>query len=379
MSENAKPLVDWLIEDCLPFWVGQGFNKSLGLFYEAIDETGEPDLAAHLRVRVQFRQIYSFSHASVLGWSCGGAEIAHFAWGRVVKTAAGGRPIDGFAHTLNPDASISDSRRDAYDHAFAVLAGSWLYRATGDENVRRDVQAILDFVDANMTDVGGALREGLPPSLPRRQNPQMHWFEAMLALHEAIGHPEALRRASRFRDLLITKLVDQSTGTLGEYFDDAWLPAAGARGNVVEPGHMAEWTWLLRRHEDLAGLGRDPMASRLLNAALRLRDPETGLLIDESDRLGRVVLGTRRSWLATELAKAWTVEAEAGRPGAAAEAQAALKILDERHLRRPFTAGWIDRLDERAKPLAGPVPASILYHVFVAVAEAHRVFSKITS
>jgi mannose-6-phosphate isomerase len=372
---STSSLVAWMRDVALPYWSVMR-APATGLFHECTDMAGRPDGTAALRVRVQFRQIYTLAHAAVLGWLPEGAAIAHEGWWRIRRAAAADDPAGGFAHVLAPDGTVRDPKRDSYDHAFAVLAASWLLKATGDRAIARDLDAILAFVDSRLTDPDGGLTEGVPASLPRRQNPQMHWFEAMLALGEAAGRADGLARAERTLHFMETRLYDPASGTIGEFFDDQWRPAAGSAGDSIEPGHLVEWTWLLRRHETLAGRSRGALASTLLASALRSRDPATGLLVEECDRSGAVRRGTRRSWLATELAKAWIAEAEAGRPGAAAEAEAALASLDRHHLRQPFEAGWNDRLDERAVPVAGPVPSSILYHVFVAVAEADRVLPR---
>jgi mannose-6-phosphate isomerase len=64
---------------------------------------------------------------------------------------------------------------------------------------------------------------------------------------------------------------------------------------------------------------------------------------------------------------------ELGAQGAAERAQAALATLDRYYLRQPIEAGWVDQLDQDSRPLPGPIPASTLYHIFVAVSEAARV------
>jgi mannose/cellobiose epimerase-like protein (N-acyl-D-glucosamine 2-epimerase family) len=231
---------------------------------------------------------------------------------------------------------------------------------------------VLGFVDAEMTAADGSLLEGVPPSLPRRQNPQMHWYEAMLALLEA-GVPGAGARATRHRALFEARLYHAATGTLGEYFTDDWAPAPGLEGTILEPGHQAEWVWLLRRHEALASLPRSPIADSLLAEATRWTVAESGLLVDEVLRGGGVHRGTCRTWLQTELAKAWLSEVEIGAAEAAEQARRALAGLDRYFLRRPIAAGWVDRVDEQGRPLPGPVPASTLYHIFLAVVEAERV------
>ncbi len=125
-------LKHWLQNDALPFWASAGRDARSGLFRERFHADRTPDLAAPLRVRVQFRQIYCLSHAAVLGWFPQGAEIALAAWEATRKHFWNAKDGGGFFHILSADGAVSDSRHDSYDHAFAVLALSWLARATGE-------------------------------------------------------------------------------------------------------------------------------------------------------------------------------------------------------------------------------------------------------
>jgi len=373
-STIVTNLKNWLQHEVLPFWAAEWRDPATGLFLERFRPDRSPDRDAPLRVRVQFRQIYCFAHAAVLGWFPEGAALALRGW-EATQDKFWDKANGGFLHILGADQRVLDGRRDSYDHAFAILALSWLVRATGEPHLRKTLDELLAYIDARLMDENGILREGDPHSLPRRQNPQMHWFEAMLALHDAAAHPQALERAARHRRFFEATLFDRATGTLGEYFTEDWRPAPGAEGQSVEPGHQAEWTWLLRSHERLAGLPKCTEASILLETARASADPALGLLVDETDRQHRIRKGTRRSWLQTELAKAWIAEAEIGTPGAREQALAALENLDRHHLRKPFREGWTDQLDESGQPLPGPVPASTLYHIQVAIVEADRVLS----
>jgi mannose-6-phosphate isomerase len=369
----ARDLLRWMKRDALPFWADAGLNPKTCLFHERLSSTGEPDWQAPLRMRVQFRQIYTLSHAAVLGWFPQGASIALAAWRHLMKAAYAPDGEPGFAHLLSAEARIVDPRRDSYDHAFAVLAAAWLLRATGDAGVRRTLEELLSFVDEHLTDAHGALREGRPNTLPNRQNPQMHWFEAMLALCETDVHTSGASRALHHRRFAEERLFDAGTGMLCEYFSADWQPLAGDQGEVVEPGHLAEWVWLLRRHDALSGEQPSALAGKLMQAGLRFRCSKHNLLVDEGRRDGGVRRGTRRIWLQTELLKAHLSEYEAGDMAAHDHALSCLTALDRHYLRKPFTQGWIDQLDEQARPVDAPVPASILYHLFVALAEVERV------
>jgi mannose/cellobiose epimerase-like protein (N-acyl-D-glucosamine 2-epimerase family) len=371
-------LTAWMREDVLPFWAEAGRDAATGWFHERLLIDGKPDRLAPQRIRVQFRQIYVYAHAALLGWHKEGRAIALACFRIVMERAWAPDGQPGFVHRLAPDGAVSNPLRDAYDHAFAVLALSWLDRVSDDPAVGRALEQTLAFVDAHLTAPDGSLLEGWlegeASPLPRRQNPQMHWFEAMLALKSNRSHAGAAERLSRAR-LHFDRMFDAKTGTVGEYFDDDWQPMPGAEGDIVEPGHLAEWAWLLRQHERIIGLKPRALPTELIEAALRSADAQSGLLVDEADRKGRVRRDTRRIWLQTELVKAFIAEAEIGVPGAAKQARKAIAAMEKYYLRQPISQGWVDQLDASLAPIPGPVQTSILYHVFVAAVEADRVLS----
>ncbi len=200
----------------------------------------------------------------------------------------------------------------------------------------------------------------------------MHWFEAMLALKENRSHASAAERLARARRLF-DRMFDAENGVIGEYFDDEWRPVEGAAGESVEPGHLAEWAWLLRQHERITGAKPRPLSTTLIDSARKSADPKSGILVDETDRTGAVRRGTRRIWLQTELIKAYLAEAEIKVPGAEKQARKAIAAMEEHYLHRPFREGWFDQLDDVLQPAPGPVQSSILYHIFVAAAETDRI------
>jgi mannose-6-phosphate isomerase len=362
----------WLQEAALPLWASAGWDQRRGGFHERLNLEGTPDRAANRRLRVQARQIYVYSHAFVLGWF-DGKKLALEALEAMLRLywSPDGRP--GFVHLIDSQGNVADALRDCYDHMFVLLALAWAVRMSGDAQIHALIKDIISFIDEHLTAADGSFVEGVPARLPRRQNPHMHGLEAMLALKDTVEHPQALARARRIHDMLGEKFLDEESCTIGEYFTEAWVPLPGPSGEIVEPGHLAEWVWLLRRYEAATGAPPSSLPSRLLASALRWRDPATGFLIDEAARGGRVTRGSRRLWPQTELAKAWIGEAEAGQPEAAPQAGAILAALASHYLDKPFVGGWIDQFDAAGQPISGYVPASTLYHLFCAIAEADRV------
>lgn len=372
-AEVERRLQDWAIEAALPLWAEAGFDRVRGGFHERLLWDGSPDTTAGRRTRVQARQIYVYAHAAVLGWYPDGLPLALRALEFLLAKCRSpdGRP--GYIHRLDAENAIADPLRDTYDHAFILLALAWLARASGDAQARALIDETLAFMDEHLAAEDGTFREGLPPSQPRRQNPHMHIFEAMLALHETIAYPGALQRAGRLRALLEDKFLDPLTRTIGEYFTDDWRPLHSGRDDIVEPGHHAEWCWLIRRHERMSALAPASLAADLLATAVSSAEARTGLLRDGADRSGHPRRLGRRCWPQTELAKAWLAEHELGRAGAANRARRAMQAMADEYLAGPFAGGWIDQFDAAGKPIVGFVPASTFYHLFGAIAEARRV------
>ncbi len=371
-DDLAKRLQAWATEHALLLWAGAGYDRQRGGFYEQLSFDGTPDQESPRRLVVQARQIYVYAHASALGWHDGTAlaleALEAMQWRYALRD---GKP--GYIHILNADGSINDPRRDTYGHAFVLLALGWLARVSGDAQVRGLIDQLLAFFDEHLTAPDGSYYEGVPHTLPRRQNPHMHAFEAMLALHETVAHPQALARAAALRAQLTQRFIDPETGALAEYFTDDWQLRSAA--DPVEPGHHAEWAWLLRRHEKFAGIAPDALAQRFTEFAVRHAAPRTGLLPDEIRLDGVAHPVKHRCWPQTELAKA-LLAAEETEGGPRPDATAALERLFALYLDRGETCvagGWIDQFDADGTALSDVMPASTFYHVFCAIAEAQRV------
>jgi mannose/cellobiose epimerase-like protein (N-acyl-D-glucosamine 2-epimerase family) len=368
--DAAQLLRRWACDEALPLWASTGVDAQRGGFHERLTLDGQPDLAAPRRLVVQARQIYVYAHAHVLGWFPQGGELALRAWQFVRDHyhAPDGKP--GYVHMLAPDGGVHDARRDSYGHAFVVFALGWLARSSGDAQVRAHVDEALEFIDEHLTAPDGTLYEGSPRTLPRRQNPHMHSFEAMLALHETIAHPQALKRAAALRALLHGRFLTPQ-GLLAEFFTDDWQLRDAH--DPIEPGHHAEWAWLLHKHDRMASLPRDPAAKAFTAFALNHADPTSGLIPDEVLADGAPHPRRFRCWPQTELAKALLAAHESGDADARDQAADALLRLHARYLTGCVPGGWIDQFDAAGNGLVDHMPASTFYHLFCAIAEGDRV------
>jgi len=147
-----------------------------------------------------------------------------------------------------------------------LLALASVYALDRDAQVRAEIDALLWFLDAHLRSPHGGFLEGLPASMPRRQNPHMHLFEAMIATFDATHEPVFQNRAGDIFALFVANLYDKQKRVLGEYFEEDWSKIEPVS---VEPGHQAEWVWLLKGFERITGCPTARPRGELLATMLR--------------------------------------------------------------------------------------------------------------
>lgn len=379
LQRDASAFRAWCVDSALPFWASTGFDARRGGFFEKLRPDGTPIYDAVRRLRVQARQIYVYAHAAHAGWFPEGKSIALRGFEYLMEKGHAPDGGPGFVHLLTADGGIENSLRDTYDHMFVVLACAWLSRATGDSQIRSVAESTLSFIDERLTHADGSLRESWPDALPRRQNPSMHAFELMLALHETIRWPDSVQRAQAIYNRLNSTFIDARSGRLREYFNADWSPAPGAAGQVSEPGHMAEWAWLLRRFEHASGTDVGNLPDDFLALAHDSISSSTGLLADETSLEGFVTRSTCRMWPQTESLKGWLAQLEHGVDGAGDAVLAAYQRLRRFYLEGMPPGCWRDQLGEDGTTVSDHVPASTFYHIFVAAHEMDRVVRRATT
>jgi len=364
----------WMREQALPLWATSGFDAEAGRFEEGLTFGREPRLRVPIRLLVQARQIYVYALAERRQWHPGSKELVERAFAATKRDYFRPDGRDGWAFSIDRDGGVVDGTRDLYAHAFVLLAVASYVQATGRQEGLDVARDTLTFLDREMTaPLGGGYLETLPVREgPRRQNPHMHLFEAMLALWECSGDRMFLERSGQLFDLFLAKFFQDRQGVILEYFDSALSPLAGA-GAAVEPGHHFEWCWLLRRYETASGDGRvGSIVDRLYEHAGRSGFDPDGLLVDEVRPDGVVAKASRRLWPMTEAIKSDLAEARRGRMGARERAVASTEALHRRFLDPAPEGGWVDRLDPEGAPLGDFMPATSLYHLAGAIDELAR-------
>ncbi|NWG91883.1 MAG: AGE family epimerase/isomerase [Parvularculaceae bacterium] len=359
-------LNEWHIRQVLPLWASAGVDERGG-FFESLDFDGRPVAGQQRRVRVQCRQIHAFTDAALRGWLAAGETIAARGFARLLETACPDDGARGCVHALHDDGRVADRLRDLYDQAFLLLACAARIRATNDPVARGLADRTLAFLDREFASPHGGYRENDRGGLPRRQNPHMHLFEALTALYEATGETAYLERAGALDNLLRTRFIDRDKRALREYFNDDWS-LIDRVSDAIEPGHMAEWAFLLDRWARRSGADRADEIRMLANAAANFIAPEDAPFLPGRALLGRPPQrAARRLWPQTERLRALLVLARDGDAGAAAAAARLIDALFQTYFSPPTLGLWRDEFDAEGAPIAKDVPASILYHIHEAV------------
>lgn len=371
-----KAYIDWVAGPALDTWARAGRDQATGRFHERLDAAARP-IAVPYRAMVQARQIYVYAQAAALGWSADGGALAEAAMAALIRDYV--EEADGIASvafSVDPATrAIVSSVRDSYTHAFVLFAIARLYALNRDPALLALAERIAGFVDRHLWDAThGGVHDALPVTPGKRQNPQMHLLEAYLELDAAAPGRGFAERAARLVTLFGDRLFGPH-GALVEHFGDDWSHHGDpARSRRVEPGHHYEWIWLLDQYQRASGDDVRGWRTTLHDAVRDHGHHASGLIFDELDLDLAVVKTSHRLWPHTEAIKAAAVHHLEGDPRAAAFADRMADLLMTHFLDVPFAGGWTDHLAPDLTPLVDYVPASSLYHLVLAAAQADAVF-----
>lgn len=362
----------WLVDKALPFWSTRGIDTHVGGYVEQIDFDGRDRQAAFKRVRVIGRQIYVFSHASLLGWQ--GIAQARHGYEFLIDHAWLG-PERGWARQLDRDGSVRDPTPDLYDLAFVLFALGWFYRASGDPGARVCAIRTFDFINSHMRHFSGkGFLVEKPSTGPRLQNPHMHLLEAALVNYEATGDECFRLLADEVVDLFADHFFDRTTSTLAEYFSEDLSRHPGQLGQLIEPGHLFEWAWILANYQRLTGRDLREYIKALASFAERRgvrRDNHLTCNVVLSD--GKILDAGSRVWPNTERIQAAVAMFELCGEDPREIFESSTRALFDYFLTGCTAGTWIDRIDAYGAASVDHVPVSTLYHLMIAFAEMLRV------
>ena len=353
------------VDRALGLWADAGFDAARGLYAERLDFSGARDAQAPYRAMVQARQIYVFADAARRGGPASYGERALEVMQRVIGAYMAGDPARGSAFSLGPGGEIVSARRDAYTHAFLLFALAAVHRLAPEPRHLAAADALSGFLWRALGDPeqGGVFVDDASPRDAKAQNPHMHLLEAYLFLYEASGAERYLAQARALARLFAQRMFQADLDALPEHFSRDWRRR---EPGAFEPGHHFEWIWLLAKFDDAAGEDHADLRAKLWRKALAAGLDAQGRCFDEVAIPGDAPVRSVRLWPHGEGVKAALAMPDA--PEAAATLAGMAGALDG-FLDRPFAGGWIDRFDAQGRPAVDFVPASSLYHLYLARAE----------
>ncbi len=356
----------------LAVWSDAGVDPCDGDFVEALSVEGTPLLDMPRRGRTQARQVLTFAMAHAMGDDPDGhlLDVAQRGY-EVLKTKY--MHLDGgLFMAVNPDGSVADAHRFAYELAFLLMAQGWLHRATGQKCYAEDAEGVWTWLESNLHDTEhDGFQIGLPDDRndPRQQNPHMHLFEACLLNVANIGGKAWRQRMEWLLGLFQNHFYDADEGCLREFFQADWRRHESA-GDRIDPGHHFEWTWLLGVYAKTTGEIPEQLLS-LYEYGSRHGLSAHKLGWDEIYPRGSELRFTSRLWVQCEVLKGhltlWNLT---GNRCFLAKADEMLELILEKYLVAE-TGCWHDQLDRNGAVISANSPASTLYHLYVAFAE-HR-------
>ena len=375
VKTSFKRFLTWCKTEALPLWIDKGISKE-GRFWERLDRNGRPITDLAQRVYVQCRQCLVFSEAAIRKWHPSSEEIAINGLNAIVSslgfTTLGNTKFEGVPYSLKPNGEINDPRSDLYTYGFVLLTLAQYIKLVDEDKGIACADELTHFLDSYMSSDFGGWVESLPITIPRRQNPHMHLFEAMLAMYECTG----LDRFGEYADKLVELfryrfLHPQRPYKLVEFFDHDWS-ADQQSGHIIEPGHMFEWVWLLKWYERLNRKQHSIDLNELFDQAAKLGlSGDKTRVINSADLHGNIVNRGSRYWPQTEAVKAGLILGQGGNQQGLEIASSVLNSLLESFLGRnaPIRGGWVDGLDHNGEPVDDFNSASAFYHYVGVAAE----------
>src|SRR5690625_1212196 len=314
----AQPPVEWLnnqARSLLKF--GQAARHRLG--FAALDAEGEPE-PGPLELYITCRKTYAYVLGEQLGFE-GSADLVEHGI-HALDTAFRDAEHGGWFEAVD-EYGIVDSTKNAYPHAFVILAASAATIA-GYEKAKKILDdALRVFEQRFWDDSAGLARESFnrefSSSEPYRgMTSNMHVVEAFLAAFDATGDEKWRERALRISHHMVEQARTNKWRII-EHFDADWQPLleynAEDKANPFRPygstiGHWFEWARLL---ENLAGAIGSDAPAWLHEAAVALFDAgvEQGWNVDGHpgfvytvDWEGQPVVRLRMHWVVAEAAGA---------------------------------------------------------------------------
>ena len=257
LLDQANGLIDFYKPLCRD---ARGGFRDLDDFGRPLPTGWPPSAKPSRALFATVRMVHCFALGHLMGRP-GSADIVDhgmdFLWHGHRDTKHGGY------HWGTGYAGPSDSTKQAYGHAFVLLAASSAKIVCHPDADRLLDDATNVLLERFWEPEHGAIAEEFnedwsPIGSYRGQNSNMHLTEACMAAFEATGRQQYLDMALNIADLIIRRITAANGWRLPEHFHRDWTLDANYDRDVFRPfgttvGHWLEWSRLLLQLWELGG------------------------------------------------------------------------------------------------------------------------------
>lgn len=340
-----------------------------------LDGTGAREAGRRIEAWITCRTVHVYSLGTLMGRP-GSRLLAQGALDGLINGPLRDEVNGGWFH----DAGRVGSK-EAYDHAFVVLAASSATLAGLDGAQELLTDALTTVADHFLDEEHGLVVDAVSPAFDsvdpyRGINANMHTVEAFLAAADVTGEDIWLRRAERIARFARSQ-AEANSWRLPEHYDESWAPQL--EYNLEHPddpfrpygatvGHGLEWARLFLHLEAAAGATQDGWVEAA--EALYDRAVADGWAADGAEGFiyttgwdGTPVTRDRMHWVAAEaIAAAAALSARTGRDRYAVDYARWWDHADA-HFRDLVDGSWFHQLDPTNTPTDTVWPGKPdLYH-----------------
>lgn len=359
----------WLLgqaTELIDFFQFRSFNPAGGFF--PLDDAGQPFPANGAtgvvrQIHDTTRTVHCFAIAHLLGLPGADRMIDHgmaFLWERHRDRQYGGY------HWGVDDATATDPTKQAYGHAFVILAASSA-KVVGHPDADRLLADATEVLRTRFweTTAGATSEEYAADWSPlgnyRGQNSNMHLTEAVMAAYEATGDRAYLDMGESIASLIIGRHARAEGWRVAEHFTSDWQVDRDYEGDPTfrpagtTPGHALEWSRLLVQLWELGGRAHEWLIDAARQLFLKTVSigwaPDTGGFYYTLDWQDRPARSDRFWWPCAEGIGAAAVLGSVGPDPRFEEWYRRIWDFTANHLIDHEHGGWFPELDPELKPV----------------------------
>jgi len=372
----AREFVGYTFRDMARFCATHGWDEARGRSVERLQADLTPAPIGYRRGMVAGRQLFFFSHAYRLTLEPIFKDRARRLYADLLDHFWD-RTNGGWYFSIDDNNVAYNTTKDLYGHAFIMFGLTHYAAIFSDINAFNWIKQTNELVFRHFRLPGG----WFAPSTTRdwvicrrnlEQNPHMHLLETYLSAYDATRDEIFIKRATEIMSIYTELLRTRDGSKVLEHFDENGRPA-GERGNLIEPGHLYEWYWLVNEYADIAGLcAYRATCTPIMDWANRWgRDSDAGGIYDQVDSDGNVVSHRKRVWPVTECIKAFaTLVRISGDEQSKWSLAQWITFIRERYCTKD--GAWHEYLNRDLQPDCDYLPLSTPYHVAMAALEVER-------